>query len=80
MEHPLSLEWMRTRKVTLEEVTALSARIAVVLRAYDALHPRDRVAFLAGIFTAAPPVQRPTETILGARHNDVANPEIKTTK
>lgn len=51
LEQPLSCEWMQARGVSIEEVEALSAKAALILRAYRALDPGARVAFVAhGIF------------------------------
>ena len=73
LEQPLSLQWMQDRGVSLDELQALSQKIALVLRGYRALPPRDRIAFVSqGLFTARPLISTPAETILGARHSDAA--------
>jgi hypothetical protein len=52
MDQPLNMSWMEKRNVSLEELQALSQRIALVLRGYCALSPRDQIAFVAsGVFT-----------------------------
>lgn len=54
-EQPLNLAWMEARGVTLEEVHALSDKIALVIRGYAAMAPRDQIAFVRqGIFNRAP--------------------------
>lgn len=51
LEQPLNPKWMKTRNVTLDALQALSHKIALVLRGYRALAPRDRIAFVTqGIF------------------------------
>lgn len=73
LEQPLSMLWMQSRGVSLDELQALSQKIALVLRGYRALRPRDRIAFVSqGLFTPRPLISTPTETILGARHSDAA--------
>lgn len=64
LEQPLSCEWMAARGVSIEEVEALSAKAALILRAYRALPPGDRVAFVSlGVFRPQN-AALPAETIL----------------
>jgi hypothetical protein len=73
LEQPLNMEWMRTRSVSLEDVQALSQKIALVLRGYRALEPRDRIAFITqGVFTHRPLISKPAETDLGTRQSDAS--------
>lgn len=75
LEQPLNLTWMQQRGVSLDEVQALSQRIALVLRGYRGLEPRDRIAFVSqGIFHAPPKKDNPAESVLGARQGDAATP------
>lgn len=74
LDQPLNLEWLKERNVSLEELQALSQQIALILRGYMALPPKDRIAFVtAGVFTR-PTVDKPAETILGARHDAATKP------
>jgi hypothetical protein len=76
LEQPLNMTWMQVRNVSLDEVQALSQKIALVLRGYRALEPRDRIAFVTqGIFTHRPLISTPAETVLGARQSDAAASE-----
>lgn len=71
LEQPLSMGWMQSRKVGLEELQALSQKIALVLRGYRALPPRDRIAFVTqGVFNRPPVTDKPGETVLGHRAVD----------
>lgn len=72
LEQPLSLAWMQQRAVSLEELQALSAKIAIILRGYCALAPRDRIAFITRGLANTPTEEKPTETVLGARHEDAS--------
>jgi hypothetical protein len=68
LEQPLNMGWMQSRGVSLDEVQALSQKIALVLRGYRALEPRDRIAFVTqGIFTHRPLISTPAETPIGQR-------------
>jgi hypothetical protein len=59
MEQPLNLAWMKARAVKLDELQALSQQLAVIIRGYLALPPRDRVAFISqGIFARQPAVEK----------------------
>jgi hypothetical protein len=78
MEQPLSLAWMQNRNVSLEELHALSGKIALILRGYMALSPADRIAFVtSGVFARQGPGVPVGETVLGARHSDAANHETE---
>lgn len=71
LEQPLNMEWMQKRHVSLEELQALSQQVALILRGYLALPPRDRIAFVTqGVFSRTPPVVQPAETPLGKRQKD----------
>lgn len=73
LEQPLNMTWMQVRNVSLDEVQALSQKIALVLRGYRALEPRDRIAFVTqGVFKARAPGD-PKETPMGQRQQFADN-------
>lgn len=60
MEQPLNMAWAKARAVGLDELQALSQQLAVIIRGYLALPPRDRVAFISqGIFARQPAAEKP---------------------
>lgn len=76
LQPPLNPQWMAARKVSLEDVEALSQRIALVLRGYLALPPKDRIAFVSqGIFSRQK-ADKPAETPV-AKRPDIARKKAK---
>ena len=68
LEQPLNLQWMADRRVTLEEVNALSQKIALILRGYGALTPQQRILFITqGVFELHPHAE---STPIGQRQID----------
>lgn len=48
MQQPLNPEWVQARGIGIEELQALGQQVALILRGYMALPPRDRIAFVTG--------------------------------
>lgn len=72
LEQPLNMAWMCDRGVSLEETQALSQQIAVIIRGYLALPPRDRIAFVTqGVFNRPESPAEPAKTVLGRRSAQV---------
>lgn len=78
LEAPLSPEWMAARGVSIEEVEALSAKAALILRAYRALPPGDRVAFVASGVFRPQNAALPAETILASANSGEAEQQPTT--
>lgn len=76
LEQPMNLAWMQARSVSLEELHAVSRKIALILRGYCALSPEQRLAFVQrGLFGApSEPVSNPAETVLGERASAAKSP------
>lgn len=73
LEQPLNLQWMQDRRVTLEEVNAVSQKIALIIRGYCALEPADRIVFvtrglMSRSFEEIQTNSKPAETVIGQRN------------
>ncbi len=56
---PLNLKWMQDRGVTLDELQAVSQQVALILRGYLALPPRDRILFVHRGVVPSPSANHP---------------------